>query len=92
MTAGHILWLHIVRMIESIAAILTMRLPLVVSTLISHSLLPVGRAWQAPTCRIVLLSVTSALYFDRPTLTHDDSIHFIQKRSYENTRRVHREP
>lgn len=92
MTAGHILWLHIVRMIESIAAILTMRLPLVVSTLISHSLLPAGRAWQAPTCRIVLLSVTSALYFDRPTLTHDDSIHFIQKRSYENTRRVHREP
>ena len=92
MTAGHILWLHIVRMIESIAVILTMRLPLVVSTLISHSLLPAGRAWQAPTCRIVLLSVTSALYFDRPTLTHDDSIHFIQKRSYENTRRVHREP
>ena len=92
MTAGHILWLHIVRMIESIAAILTMRLPLVVSTLISHSLLLARRVWQAPTCRIVLLSVTSALYFDRPTLTHDDSIHFIQKRSYENTRRVHREP
>ena len=92
MTAGHILWLHIVRMIESIAAILTMRLPLVVSTLISHSLLPARRAWQAPTCRIVLLPVTSALYLDRPTLTHDDSIHFIQKRSYENTRRVHREP
>ena len=92
MTAGHILWLHIVRMIESIAAILTMRLPLVVSTLISHSLLPAWRAGQAPSCRIVLLPVTSALYFDRPTLTHDDSIHFIQKRSYENTRRVHREP
>ena len=85
MTPGHILWLHIVRMIESIAAILTMRLPLVVSTLISHSLLP------ASSCRSVL-PVTSALYFDRPTLTHDDSIHFIQKRSYENTRRVHREP
>ena len=82
MTAGHI-WLHIVRMIESIAARLTMRLPLVVSTLISHSLLP------ASSCRRVLTSVTSALYLDRPTLTHDDSIHFIQKRSYENTRRVH---
>ena len=92
MTAGHILWLHIVRMIESIAAILTMRLPLVVSTPISHSLLPAWRALQPPTCRIVLLPVTSALYLDRPTLTHDDSIHFIQKRSYENTRRVHREP
>ncbi len=92
MTAGHILWLHIVRMIESIAAILTMRLPLVVSTRISHSLLPAWRAGQAPSCRIVLPSVTSALYLDRPTLTHDDSIHFIQKRSYENTRRVHREP
>ncbi len=85
MTAGH-LWLHIVRMIESIAVRLTMRLPLVVSTLISHSLLP------ASSCRRVLTSVTSALYLDRPTLTHDDSIHFIQKRSYENTRRVHREP
>ena len=91
MTAGHI-WLHIVRMLESIAVILTMRLPLVVSTLISRSLLPAGRAWQAPTCRRVTLPVTSALYLDRPTLTHDDSIHFIQKRSYENTRRVHREP
>ena len=91
MTAGHI-WLHIVRMIESIAASLTMRLPLVVSTLISHTLLPARRSWQAPSCRVVLPSVTSALYLDRPTLTHDDSIHFIQKRSYENTRRVHREP
>ena len=91
MTAGHI-WLHIVRMIESIAARLTMRLPLVVSTRISHTLLPAGRSWQAPSCRVVLPSVTSALYLDRPTLTHDDSIHFIQKRSYENTRRVHREP
>ena len=91
MTAGHI-WLHIVRMIESIAARLTMRLPLVVSTRISHTLLPAGRSWQAPSCRVVLTSVTSALYLDRPTLTHDDSIHFIQKRSYENTRRVHREP
>ncbi len=91
MTAGHI-WLHIVRMLESIAVILTMRLPLVVSTLISHSILPARRAWQVPSCRIVLLPVTSALYLDRPTLTHDDSIHFIQKRSYENTRRVHREP
>ncbi len=88
MTAGHI-WLHIVRMLESIAARLTMRLPLVVSTRISHTLLPVRMSWQAPSCRIVLLPVTSALYLDRPTLTHDDSIHFIQKRSYENTRRVH---
>lgn len=91
MTAGHI-WLHIVRMIESIAARLTMRLPLVVSTRISHTLLPAGMSWQAPSCRIVLLPETSALYLDRPTLTHDDSIHFIQERSYENTRRVHREP
>ena len=92
MTAGH-RWLHIVRMIESIAARLTMRLSLVVSTRISHTLLPAGRSWQAPSCRIVLLpAVTSALYLNRPTLTHDDSIHFIQKRSYENTRRVHREP
>ncbi len=88
MTAGHI-WLHIVRMIESIAARLTMRLPLVVSTRISHTLLPARMSWQAPSCRIVLLPMTSALYLDRPTLTHDDSIHFIQKRSYENTRRVH---
>ena len=91
MTAGH-RWLHIVRMIESIAARLTMRLSLVVSTLISYSLLPAWRALQALTCRIGTYPVTSALYFDRPTLTHEDSIHFIQKRSYENTRRVHREP
>ena len=91
MTAGH-RWLHIVRMIESIAARLTMRLSLVVSTLITHSLLPAWRALQALTCRIGTYPETSALYFDRPTLTHDDSIHFIQKRSYENTRRVHREP
>ena len=91
MTAGH-RWLHIVRMIESIAARLTMRLSLVVSTLITHSLLPAWRALQALTCRIGPYPVTSALYFDRPTLTHEDSIHFIQKRSYENTRRVHREP
>ena len=91
MTAGH-RWLHIVRMIESIAARLTMRLSLVVSTLITHSLLPAWRALQALTYRMVTSPETSALYFERPTLTHDDSIHFIQKRSYENTRRVHREP
>ena len=85
MTAGHI-WLHIVRTIETIAARLTMRLPLVVYTVISHILLP------ALSYRRVISPVTSALYLEGPTRTHDDSIHFIQKRSYENTRRVHREP
>ena len=85
MTAGHI-WLHIVRMIEFIAAKLTMRLALVVSTAISHTLLP------ASSCRRATSPVTSALYLEGPTRTHDDSIHFIQKRSYENPRRVHREP
>lgn len=91
MTAGHI-WLHMVCMIESIVTRLTMRLSLLVSALISHFLLPAWRTLQALTYRMVTSPETSALYFERPTLTHDDSIHFIQKRSYENTRRVHREP